>query len=74
MFEFAKYNNISYSTLFKNLFDELPHTWNISEAIKKFYDERVNGTFLASNSTVAFDSQDEWKYFYGKGKCQRIKQ
>ena len=50
--------------MFKSLLDELPKTWNASGAIKKFYNERVQGASLSSNTTIALDRSDEWMYFY----------
>ena len=61
-------NNLSYAIIFNNLFDELPQKWNISGAVKKFYNKRVGETSKVSHKNIKFDSKDESMYFYALRK------
>ena len=62
--EYIKLNNLSYAFIYKKLFDELPHQWNISGAIEKFYNKSVKGISQSSKTIIALESTNEWRYFY----------
>ena len=64
MYEYAKTNNLSYHDIYQELVKELLQTWNVSEAVDKFYESRAENIRNISNTTVEFENNEEWSYFH----------
>ena len=61
LYEYAKDNDSTFSGIFEDLFNELLQTWNVQKVVTSFTSQ-IKQT---ANSTIEFESDQEWMYFHG---------
>ena len=55
---------ISFSDLYQVLLNKLLGTWNVSNAVQQFYEDRKGTILDPLNSTIELGSDEEWTPFH----------